>query len=191
MESCTFFTATQTQFLAEDEPITIYPTVSFPQVRLISGNVGPFKPNEPQIVPLWLALMLRQRRKCIIEPPNWFTKEYLTALRDRERQDKNCFIKLPSYHFIEIAVLLLENAESDVIGQSKTDEMRSLLEDLWSERENKLRTGLLLASKEDTIISIEVSLFCRFVCDHSQMTNLTAMEITTVCRPHSNQSTHP
>jgi GINS complex subunit 2 len=33
------------------------------------GNYGPFRPNMPVEVPIWLALQLHKRSKCRILPP--------------------------------------------------------------------------------------------------------------------------
>lgn len=41
------------------------------------GTYGPFQPNMPTDVPLWMALMLRKRKKCRIQPPAWMSVENL------------------------------------------------------------------------------------------------------------------
>ena len=35
------------------------------------GDVGPLAAGLPVEVPLWMAIMLKQRLKCRIIPPNW------------------------------------------------------------------------------------------------------------------------
>ena len=35
------------------------------------GEVGPFQPQVPVEVPLWLAVNLKQRQKCRIITPDW------------------------------------------------------------------------------------------------------------------------
>ena len=40
----------------------------FPQ-----GEFGPFNPSMHSRVPLWLAVHLKQRQKCRIEPPDWMS----------------------------------------------------------------------------------------------------------------------
>lgn len=35
------------------------------------GDLGPFSPGLPVVVPLWLAINLKQRQKCRLIPPEW------------------------------------------------------------------------------------------------------------------------
>lgn len=35
------------------------------------GDIGPFNASLPTEVPLWVAIFLKQRRKCRIQPPDW------------------------------------------------------------------------------------------------------------------------
>lgn len=39
----------------------------------LQGDFGPFNPSMQTSVPLWLALNLKQRQKCRIEPPSWLS----------------------------------------------------------------------------------------------------------------------
>ena len=61
----------EVEFLAEKEMVTIIPNFSHDEVFLIGGNVGPFNPSLPMKVPLWMAINLKQRQKCRIQPPDW------------------------------------------------------------------------------------------------------------------------
>jgi hypothetical protein len=38
------------------------------------GTYGPFRPQMPTRVPLWLALFLKRRRRCTIITPEWLQK---------------------------------------------------------------------------------------------------------------------
>ena len=38
------------------------------------GTYGPFRPQMPTRVPLWLALFLKRRRRCTIVTPDWLHK---------------------------------------------------------------------------------------------------------------------
>ena len=40
-------------------------------VFAIQGDIGPFNASLPTEVPLWVAIFLKQRRKCRIQPPDW------------------------------------------------------------------------------------------------------------------------
>ena len=40
-------------------------------VSCFQGDIGPFSASIPTEVPLWVAIFLKQRRKCRIQPPNW------------------------------------------------------------------------------------------------------------------------
>jgi hypothetical protein len=64
----------QLEFFAEEEPITIIPSFSLRNsptgmLRCVGGDYGPFRPNMPVEVPIWLALQLYKRGKCRILPP--------------------------------------------------------------------------------------------------------------------------
>lgn len=50
---------------------------------LVQGEFGPFNPSMHTQVPLWLALNLRQRHKCRIEPPQWLN---VGTFYDQERK---------------------------------------------------------------------------------------------------------
>lgn len=40
-------------------------------VSCFQGDIGPFSASIPTDVPLWVAIFLKQRRKCRIQPPHW------------------------------------------------------------------------------------------------------------------------
>lgn len=40
-------------------------------IHFVQGEFGPFNPSMHSSVPLWLAVHLKQRQKCRIEPPDW------------------------------------------------------------------------------------------------------------------------
>jgi GINS complex subunit 2 len=69
------FTASQIQFFAEDELITVIPKVSLPKMQFIHGNEGPFESGYPVQICLWLALSLKQSNKVSIQPPEWLRVE--------------------------------------------------------------------------------------------------------------------
>ncbi|KER30467.1 hypothetical protein T265_03080 [Opisthorchis viverrini] len=80
---------------------------------LIGLQAGPFYPNVPVTVPLWVAVYLRQQQKCRIIPPDWMTVERLTQCKDREESDSNC-TDPPHRQYMEITTLLLHHAPDDM-----------------------------------------------------------------------------
>eukprot|EP01117_Protostelium_nocturnum_P014206 TRINITY_DN5384_c0_g1_i2.p1 TRINITY_DN5384_c0_g1~~TRINITY_DN5384_c0_g1_i2.p1 ORF type:complete len:115 (-),score=39.80 TRINITY_DN5384_c0_g1_i2:476-820(-) len=68
-----FIHPSDVDFFAEDEKITIEPNFNMEAVTFISGTLGPFKTLQKTEVPLWLAVELKQKRKCNIVIPSWLT----------------------------------------------------------------------------------------------------------------------
>ena len=65
---------TEMEYVASSETIVdILPLISLDRVRLLSGTYGPFQPPTRAQVPLWLAILLRKKRKCVIVPPEWLS----------------------------------------------------------------------------------------------------------------------
>lgn len=59
-------------------------------------------------MPLWLAITLKKRQKCKIQPPEVLQLERLQAfLRQEEDTTIDGFVHLP-FHYLEVAFLLLE-----------------------------------------------------------------------------------
>jgi hypothetical protein len=65
-------------------PTSIVPSLSTPHpppiltsraaaVAAVQGDFGPFFPQIPTKVPLWLAVALKKRSKCTIRTPDWMT----------------------------------------------------------------------------------------------------------------------
>lgn len=49
-------------------------------VCLLQGEWGPFRPNFPVEVPLWLALALQKKKCCRIQIPAWMNVEHLEGM---------------------------------------------------------------------------------------------------------------
>lgn len=65
---------TEMEYVAGTETLVdILPLISLDRVRLLSGTYGPFQPPTHAQVPLWLAVSLRKKRKCVIIPPAWLS----------------------------------------------------------------------------------------------------------------------
>jgi GINS complex subunit 2 len=136
-------TAAQIEFLAEDEKVTIIPNFKLDSMSFIGGEYGPFIPLVPIEIPLWLAVTFKKRQKCKIKPPTWLSVDHLTNVLSAERKSATTkgiitFEKLP-FHYMEIATQLLDNAPDDI---PNSERIRTLIEDLWAQRNNKIRDGL-------------------------------------------------
>jgi hypothetical protein len=51
------------------------------------AQYGPFRPQIPIGVPLWLAVILKKQGKCIVIPPRWLNVTKLHSLIELERGD--------------------------------------------------------------------------------------------------------
>lgn len=150
------------EFLAEKQLVQIVPNFLLDKVYFISGDFGPFNPGLPVDVPLWLAINLKQRQKCRINPPEWLNVDDLEAKKDEEVTSE-IFTKLPNPHFREMTNLLLANATDNI---PKADEIRTLVKDIWDVRAAKLRSNV------DKFVKLQAS--------HARLDNLTQMEINTI-----------
>ncbi|GAB5369265.1 hypothetical protein AAMO2058_001390500 [Amorphochlora amoebiformis] len=126
------------EFLAQDELITILPKFKMPEINLIAGSIGPFEPQHPVDVPLWLAIQLRKEGKCSIITPDWLDNEYLAIKETSERSDEKNFTDMP-YHHHEIATMLFKTAHSDIKEARK---VRTVLANINDLRSCKIKKGL-------------------------------------------------
>ena len=63
------------EFVSQNQIISVIPKFKFEKIHLISGDFGPFKPQKPVEVPVWLALELKKKAMCDIQTPNWLDEE--------------------------------------------------------------------------------------------------------------------
>jgi GINS complex subunit 2 len=91
------------EFLAEETTIEITINRRMNQINLIEP-VGPFELFKRQSVPLWFALLLRQKGKASIVIPEWMHVQYLREWLQKE-QESPLFSPAP-FHYIEVAKLL-------------------------------------------------------------------------------------
>ncbi|GBG41871.1 hypothetical protein CBR_g83733, partial [Chara braunii] len=151
------------EFLAEDELISIVPNFRSDGMHMLCGDFGPFRPQIPVKVPLWLALSLKKRRKCTLQTPDWMNVDNLARVLEEERESTGVFQELP-FHYIEISQLLFDNAIEDLCDHYK---MRTLIEDIRNVRFNKIQNGLQqLEGKKNAV----------------KLNNVSAMEIN-IIRP--------
>lgn len=130
------FSAAENEFLAEDTLVTIIPSISHPELLFISGTFGPLESGMPCDVPLWLAITLRKRGKCVIKMPEWMSADSLEQLVEHEKS-RPMLGSLP-FHFMEIAHLLLTSANEDI---QAPDRVLALLQDLEKIRMDRVRIG--------------------------------------------------
>jgi GINS complex subunit 2 len=131
------------EFAASGTLVKINPKFELKEpLHFINGKFGPFRPSREAEVPLWLALDLKRRGMCEIYPPDWLDASYLKQKRDQENDMKNEFGRLP-FHYLEVGKLLL-NSSTDYLGKNEAqcDEIRMLLRDIDTRREEKIREGL-------------------------------------------------
>ncbi len=60
------WTPAESEFFAENELVEIIPNFRGGKLEFLSGTFGEFKPAKPVSVPLWLAIFLKQRKRCEI-----------------------------------------------------------------------------------------------------------------------------
>lgn len=154
--------AAEVEFIAEKELVEIEPNFTYSKIYLIQGEFGPFEAGMPTIVPMWLAVNFKQRRRARILPPDWMNVEDL-QMKKQEEMESKFFTKMPCPHYIEVAQLLLKYAQEDI---PKADEVKTLIKDIWDLRVAKLRSSI------DTLIKSEST--------HAKLNHLTLMEINSV-----------
>jgi len=124
------------QFAAENTSIKIIPRFSSnnKELELICGNIGPFKASQTIVVPVWVALMLKRQRKCVIVKPDWMDNEKIDQIRTNELSSGE-FQPPPHPHYRELTESLLNEAADDI---ENADEIRTSVKDLWDARTAKL-----------------------------------------------------
>eukprot|EP00243_Klebsormidium_subtile_P004760 TRINITY_DN1890_c0_g1_i2.p1 TRINITY_DN1890_c0_g1~~TRINITY_DN1890_c0_g1_i2.p1 ORF type:complete len:124 (-),score=9.12 TRINITY_DN1890_c0_g1_i2:512-883(-) len=101
------FSPSEVEFQAEDELIDILPNFRLDALYMIQGEFGPFRPQIPTTVPIWLAVLLKKRGKCSIQLPEWMSVDELTRVIGREQEHVAEFHPV-HYHYIEIAQILFD-----------------------------------------------------------------------------------
>ncbi|PNW88429.1 hypothetical protein CHLRE_01g029100v5 [Chlamydomonas reinhardtii] len=147
-------TPEELEFMAEHEKVTIVPnfTLNLPNSMLtcIEGTYGPFRPNIPVEVPLYLALALNRRNKCRIQPPGWMAREKLKAVLDEERTIPQYFQPVPQY-YVETAKMLFAEARAIFGTNAEVNEIMDLVEELKKVRNSKILDGLRKVSGPITV----------------------------------------
>ncbi|KAG2444694.1 hypothetical protein HXX76_001438 [Chlamydomonas incerta] len=147
-------TPEELEFMAEHEKVTIVPnfTLNLPNSMLtcIEGTYGPFRPNIPVEVPMYLALALNRRNKCRIQPPGWMARERLKAVLDEERSIPQYFQPVPQY-YVETAKMLFSEARAIFGTNAEVNEIMDLVEELKKVRNSKILDGLRKVSGPITV----------------------------------------
>ncbi|KAJ7962127.1 DNA replication complex GINS protein PSF2 [Quillaja saponaria] len=165
VSALSLFSAEELEFIAEDETIEIIPNLRMEPLNLLCGDFGPFFPQIPTQVPLWLAVALKKRGKCTIRPPEWMAVEKLTQVLEAERDSQEMSEQLP-FHYVEISRLLFDLARDDIPDVYM---VRSLIEDIRDVRFHKVETdleafnGRTVAVKIKNLSAMEVNIVRPFI----------------------------
>ncbi|GIL74036.1 hypothetical protein Vretimale_4998 [Volvox reticuliferus] len=147
-------TPEELEFFAEHEKIEIIPNFTLNlqngMLTCIEGTYGPFRPNIPIKVPLYLALSLYRRGKCRIQLPPWMTKEELKGILEEERTHPQYFQPVPQY-YVEISKLLFTEARAIFGNNSELCEIYDMIEELKKVRNSKILDGLRKVSGPITV----------------------------------------
>ncbi|XP_061712739.1 probable DNA replication complex GINS protein PSF2 [Cydia pomonella] len=126
------------EFIGENRIVSIIPNFTYDKIYLICGEFGPFRAGLPMNVPLWLAVMLKQKQKCRMVPPDWMDIEVLEGIKEAEKNSR-FFTKMPNEHYMVEAKLILGTAPEDV---PRAAEIKTIIKDIWDIRTSKLRTSM-------------------------------------------------
>ncbi|OHT15510.1 DNA replication complex GINS protein PSF2 [Tritrichomonas foetus] len=147
-------------FIAEEEiKVTITPQFSANRIQFLSGEYGPFMAGRPIKVPMWLALFLHSSHSCTLSPPKWLNTDTLKKCLRKEKEQKGILSKLPRY-YMEISFTFLNRASNTL---KDSDQIKTLIEDIWDIRFEKLRKSIIEGSAETV--------------DQTQLPNVTQMEL--------------
>lgn len=129
------WTPAEAEFFAEQEIVEIVPNFRGKELVFIQGTFGPFKPAKPVNVPLWLAVYLKQRKRCDIQTPTWLDVEFLKKVRAEDKANGTVFSNALPHYYAEIASLILHECENQI---PNSKQIKSVLEDIQEQRREKL-----------------------------------------------------
>ena len=99
-------------------------------------------------MPLWLAVYLKQRKKCIVQIPNWINVEFLNRVKLEDRESQGTFSDCIPYYYFEMANLLFTECGDEFKELQKT---KSVIEDIHEFRKNMLISKLKKLEPETPI----------------------------------------
>lgn len=146
MEADGGVTTAEVEFLAEDEIVRIVPNFEEDELDFIRGSFGPFIPQTPVDVPLFLAIALRRQHKCRIQCPEWMSAAHLRQVKRLEKESAVSSLQPLPQHYMAVSSLLLQHGSEDV---EDVHEVRSLLEDIENLRQHKIRIGMRGVAEEE------------------------------------------
>ncbi|KAE9549350.1 hypothetical protein FO519_007445 [Halicephalobus sp. NKZ332] len=161
----------QCDFLLENEMIEIIPNFSSDSLQLICGEVDAFEPGIPVTVPIWVALHLRKRQRCVINPPPWLNPEGLKQMATQEAENEG-FSKIPE-RFFETAHVLMTRCKEDI---ENLEIMRTLVKDIWDMRTSKMKTSTIKFLADEPRSDVQIDNVTQFEIAHVRnfLTNSTS-----------------
>jgi GINS complex subunit 2 len=99
----------QAEYFAENSSIDIIPSRNIAALKLLSGTLGPFKLLQRTTVPIWVAVVMKQKHLCKIIPPSWMTVESLESILERESKSQE--FQAFDFYFLEVCFIILKVCE--------------------------------------------------------------------------------
>lgn len=134
-------------FSAQEICIEILPRFEMGRISFICGEYGPFSPNYPVIVPIWLALFLRETNTCTIRPSKTMSARKLNEILQFENDHPTSFYPLPHF-FYSMMRQLLRYAAADIPDAAV---VHHLLDELEQRRIGKITQSIGALSNADTL----------------------------------------
>jgi hypothetical protein len=125
-------------FLAQETMLEILPKFELGRISFLNDKYGPFSPNYPLAVPLWLALFLRETNTCTLRPPREMTVDFLQRALQFEADNDNSFHALP-FHFFSLVRQILRYGSADIPDAAV---VHRLVDELEQRRISKITKNL-------------------------------------------------
>uniref|UniRef100_A0AC35TZD4 GINS complex subunit 2 n=1 Tax=Rhabditophanes sp. KR3021 TaxID=114890 RepID=A0AC35TZD4_9BILA len=120
------------QFFAEQRSVDFIPNFTGNEEEFISTGMVRFEAGTPINIPIWMAIVLKNRQNGRVVPPTWLDPKVIETFIEQERQPT--FSKLPDDFFC-VAMIMLTKFKDDV---EDVDLIRTAVQDLWGKRMSKL-----------------------------------------------------
>lgn len=133
------FSASEINYLAENEPVLVISNVNMDSIPLITMDLTKLKLMNSYSLPLWLAIILKKQNKVTVTPPSWLNETNLSNKYQEETLNPTEFSRLPD-KWMEISRMFIRHFQSDLIDDANT--IYQCIQDLREIRMTKLRKGL-------------------------------------------------